>query len=99
MTLAFSLPPQTDSPLGRLDPRWRLAGLAVLAATASVLATLPAVGLALGVALVLAALARLPPRWFFERSAPPPFSWRCSPCPSPCSSAATARPSSGDRYG
>ena len=44
MTLAFSLPPQTDSPLGRLDPRWRLAGLLVLAVAVALVQTLPAAG-------------------------------------------------------
>jgi cobalt/nickel transport system permease protein len=67
MTLAFSLPPQTDSPLGRLDPRWRLAGLTLWAVAASLLATLPAAAVALVAALVLAALARLPARWCLER--------------------------------
>ena len=67
MTLAFSLPPQTDSPLGRLDPRWRLAGLIVLAAAVSLLQSLPAAGLAFLAALFLAVLARLPARWCLER--------------------------------
>jgi cobalt/nickel transport system permease protein len=67
MTLAFSLPPQTDSPLGRLDPRWRLAGLTAVAVAASLVRTLPAAGLALLVGLTLALLARLPARWFLDR--------------------------------
>ena len=67
MTLALSLPPQTDSPLGRLDPRWRLAGLVVFAAAVPLLGTLPGCGLALSAAAVLAALVRLPARWCLER--------------------------------
>jgi cobalt/nickel transport system permease protein len=67
MTLAFSLPPQADSPLGRLDPRWRLAGLIVVAAAVSLLHSLPAAGVALLVAMLLAASARLPARWCLER--------------------------------
>jgi cobalt/nickel transport system permease protein len=67
MTLAFSLPPRTDAPLARLDPRWRLAGLLLLAGTAAALGSLPAVAAGLVTACVIAALARLPPRWFLER--------------------------------
>lgn len=67
MTLAFSLPPQTASPLGRLDPRWRLAGLVGFAIAVSLLHTLPAASLALLAAGLLAVLARLPGRWCLER--------------------------------
>jgi cobalt/nickel transport system permease protein len=50
----FSPPPVTDSPLARLDARWRLAaGLLLLAAVAAV-RTLPAGAAALAAALLLA---------------------------------------------
>jgi cobalt/nickel transport system permease protein len=70
MTLRFTPPPCTDSPLGRLDPRWRLAALAPAALAAAVLRTVPAALLALAGALALAGLARLPWRWFLGRLAP-----------------------------
>lgn len=69
MTLAFSTPPLTSSPLSRLDPRWKLAALLFAAAVTALLRTLPAAGLALAATLLLALLARLPPRWFLERLA------------------------------
>jgi cobalt/nickel transport system permease protein len=67
MTLAFTPPPCPDSPLRRLDPRWKLAALAVAALAAAVLRTVPAAAAALAGALLLALLARLPPRWFLGR--------------------------------
>jgi cobalt/nickel transport system permease protein len=67
MTLAFSLPPHTDSPLGRLDPRWRLAGIALFVVAVALVGTLPAAGLALLGAVTLAACAQLPARWCLER--------------------------------
>ena len=69
MTLAFSAPPRPQSLVSRLDPRWRLAALLFAAGVAATLHTLPAAGCALTTALLLAFLARLPPRWFFERLA------------------------------
>jgi cobalt/nickel transport system permease protein len=68
MTLAFSLPPVIDSPLGRLDPRWRLAALLAAALGIAGLHTLPGTSLALVGAWSLALFARLPPRWYFERT-------------------------------
>ena len=67
MTLALSPPPCPDSFVRRLDPRWKLAGLLAAAAAASASRTLPVTALALLGALALAALARLPPRWYFGR--------------------------------
>lgn len=67
MTLAFDLPPCTDSPLSRRDPRWKLAALAPAAVAASFPRTWPAVLLALFGALLLAVLARLPWRWYWRR--------------------------------
>jgi cobalt/nickel transport system permease protein len=67
MTLALSLPPATDSPLGRLDPRWRLAALLGAAVAAAAVRTLPAAAIALAGAWLLALLARLPLRWYLGR--------------------------------
>jgi cobalt/nickel transport system permease protein len=67
MTLAFTAPPRTDSPLSRMDPRWKLAALAVAVLAAATLRSLPTSLLALAAALVLAALGRVPPRWFLAR--------------------------------
>ncbi|HEY7428135.1 MAG TPA: cobalt ECF transporter T component CbiQ [Gemmataceae bacterium] len=69
MTLAFSAPPRTHSFVSRLDPRWKLAALLFAAAVAASLHTLAASSAALAAALLLAFLARLPPRWFLERLA------------------------------
>ena len=67
MTLALDPPPVTDSPLARLDPRWKLAGLAIaVVATAAVRSTGPAAA-ALAAALMLTAFARLPPAWLARR--------------------------------
>ncbi len=67
MTLAFSLPPPTDSPLSRLDPRWKLAALSIAAAVTATLQTLSVAVAACAGALFLAVLARLPGRWFLQR--------------------------------
>src|SRR5690348_3986768 len=67
MTLALSAPPRPQSLVSRLDPRWKLAALLFASAIAATLHTLPAAGCALAAALLLAFVARLPPRWFFER--------------------------------
>jgi cobalt/nickel transport system permease protein len=67
MTLALDFPLQTDSPLGRLDPRWKLAAFALAALVAAILQTVPAAVLALAAALALAWLARLPRRWYLTR--------------------------------
>jgi cobalt/nickel transport system permease protein len=67
MTLALDHPAGTDSPLSRLDPRWKLAALTVAAVAAVLLSSLPALALAFAAAGFLAWLARLPPRWFLGR--------------------------------
>jgi cobalt/nickel transport system permease protein len=67
VTLAFTPPPCPDSPLRRLDPRWKLAGLSLAALAATLLHTLPAAALALAATLILSAVARLPLRWYLER--------------------------------
>jgi cobalt/nickel transport system permease protein len=67
MTGNLHLLPHADSPLRRLDPRWKLAALALAGAAVAALQTLPASALALAGALVLALLGRLPPLWFLAR--------------------------------
>jgi len=64
----FAAPPLTRSPLSRLDPRWKLAGLILAGAAAVSVQTLPAAAAALASALLLAALGRLPPRWLLLRT-------------------------------
>jgi cobalt/nickel transport system permease protein len=67
MTLAFTPPPLTDSPLSRFDPRWKLAALAVAVLAVALLRTLPASACALLAALLLAVLGRLPLHWYLAR--------------------------------
>lgn len=67
MTLRFTPPPRTDSPLGRLDPRWKLAAVTLAAAAAAVVRTPRAAAAALAGAVVLAVLGRLPVRWCLAR--------------------------------
>jgi cobalt/nickel transport system permease protein len=67
MTLAFDHLPCPDSPLRQLDPRWKLAALLPAAMVVALLRTLPATALALVGALALAALGRLPLRWYVTR--------------------------------
>jgi cobalt/nickel transport system permease protein len=64
----FAAPPLTRSPLSRLDPRWKLAGLILAGAAAVAVQTVPAAAAALAGALLLAALGRLPPRWLLMRT-------------------------------
>ncbi len=67
MTLAFDLPGVVPSLVSRLDPRWKLAALLP---AAGLVATLRQVGpalVALAGAWLLAALARLPLRWYLVR--------------------------------
>jgi cobalt/nickel transport system permease protein len=70
MTLAFTPPPRTDSPLSRLDPRWKLAAIALAAVAAAVVHTPAAAAVALAGACVLAVLGRLPLRWWAARLSP-----------------------------
>lgn len=59
----MSLPRSTtvvDSPIARWDARWKLAGLVPLALSSAVVQSLPAAGLALGLAILLVFLSRLP---------------------------------------
>jgi cobalt/nickel transport system permease protein len=67
MTLALDCRPCPDSPLSRLDPRWKLAAILV-AVVATVLLQTPAAALgSLAGAMGLAAMSRLPLRWLLVR--------------------------------
>ncbi len=67
MQVRFSPPPLADSPLARLDPRWRLAGLLLWMLVVALLRTLPAALVGLALAALLALLARMPWRWLGQR--------------------------------
>jgi cobalt/nickel transport system permease protein len=67
MTLAFSVPPCPDSPLRRLDPRWKLAALSLTLVLAGLLQGLLPASVALAGSLLLAWLGQLPRRWFLSR--------------------------------
>jgi cobalt/nickel transport system permease protein len=63
----FLPPPCADSPLARLDPRWRLAGLLLCMLAAALLHTLGAAVVGSLAAVLLAFTARMPWRWFVQR--------------------------------
>jgi cobalt/nickel transport system permease protein len=69
MTLAFDLPGAPPSPVSRLDPRWKLAALIPAAGVVAALRGLGPSAAALAGAVLLAALARLPRRWYLVRVA------------------------------
>jgi cobalt/nickel transport system permease protein len=69
MTRALDPPPCVDSPLCRLDPRWKLAALVLAAAQVSMFATLLPAVTALAGAWLLAGLARMPLGWYAARLA------------------------------
>jgi cobalt/nickel transport system permease protein len=56
-----------DSPLARRDPRWRLAAFTIAVFAIAALRQLVPSAVALGFALVLAAIARVPGRWYRAR--------------------------------
>jgi cobalt/nickel transport system permease protein len=68
MTITFDPLPCPDSPVRRLDPRWKLAALLLAVALVAAVRTLPPALAALAAALALAALARLPRRWYLRRA-------------------------------
>jgi cobalt/nickel transport system permease protein len=70
MTLAFTPPPRTASPLSRLDPRWKLAAIILAGLVVAAVHTPRAAAAALLGAAVLAVLGRLPWRWSVMRLAP-----------------------------
>ncbi len=67
MTLALHHLDPAASPLGRVDPRWKMAGLVLAALAVPLLHTMPAALSALGAALVLVILGRVPARWYLVR--------------------------------
>jgi len=67
MSAALALPPCPDSPIARLDARWRLAALTVAVLIVPTLRTLPTAVVALLGAVLLAVLAHLPRRWAIAR--------------------------------
>lgn len=69
MRVQIQPPPQTNSPLARLDPRWRLAALLLALLVASLPRTLAAATAALAGSLLLAWLGRLPRKWYLDRLA------------------------------
>lgn len=69
MTLALEHLPRSESTVGRLDPRWKLAALVPAVAAVALLRTLPAAATALAAALLLATLSRLSLRWWLRRLA------------------------------
>lgn len=69
MQVRFDVPPVIDSPLARLDGRWRLSVLLVAVVSAAVVRSLAAGAACLAAALLLAALARMDWRWYGRRLA------------------------------
>src|SRR5262245_47474249 len=67
MTVALQAIPNPDSPLSRLDARWRLAALALAAGAVAALQSLPASAVAVAATLVLAACAHVPANWLLRR--------------------------------
>jgi cobalt/nickel transport system permease protein len=67
MKLSFDPLPCPDSPVGRLDARWKLAALVLAAAAVAGLSGLAPAAAALAGAVLLAALGRLPLRWYLRR--------------------------------
>lgn len=67
MTLALRHLDVPDSPLARWDARWKLAALLVAVAGVAMLNRVPAAAVALGVAVGLLVVARLPLRWVRPR--------------------------------
>lgn len=67
MTLTVGLLPNPQSPLARLDPRWKLAGILLLTVAVALLHTLASAAVAFGLSVVLALVARLPWQWYLSR--------------------------------
>lgn len=67
MKVAMDSPVCSEGPLGRMDPRWKLACVLPAAVVAALLVKPASVLAALVGALVLVALARLPWRWCLAR--------------------------------
>lgn len=69
MKLRLTQLPTPDSTISRLDTRWRLAALAVIAVVAVCLHTWPAAAVLCGITGLLALAARIPGTWLVPRLA------------------------------
>lgn len=69
MQVRFDVLPVIDSPLARLDGRWRLAAMLVAVVCAAVVRSVAASAACLAVALLLAGLARMDWGWYGRRLA------------------------------
>lgn len=67
MTLPLEHLEIAASPIGRWDPRWKMAALVPAAFAVALLRTPPCALLALAGAMLLVLLGRLPPRWYLIR--------------------------------
>src|SRR5262245_41078051 len=67
MTLAFDALDFSDSPLSRLDPRWKLLALTIAVLITGFLRTMPAILVALAIAVSLLVVAQLPARFLLWR--------------------------------
>jgi cobalt/nickel transport system permease protein len=67
MTLPLQHLETSASPLGRIDPRWKIAGLVLAAVAVSLLRTWPPVMMAFAGAVFLVFLGRIPRDWYLKR--------------------------------
>ena len=67
MSFLIAFPVRLGAPLSRIDPRWKIAALVAAGEVVGTLRTLGPAGAALAGAVAIAALARLPPRWYAVR--------------------------------
>jgi cobalt/nickel transport system permease protein len=67
MTTGFDLPECPPSLLSRMDPRWKLAAVLLASVACTLLRSATPAVLALGGALLLVVVARLPARWYVRR--------------------------------
>jgi cobalt/nickel transport system permease protein len=67
MTLPIAFPVRLGAPLSRVDPRWKLAALVPAGLVCGALRTIGPASVALALALAVAALARVPLRWYVSR--------------------------------
>lgn len=67
MQIRFTPPPVVPSPIASLDARWRLGALFALVVACAFVRSLSGAALAFALALALAWLARVPPRWYLAR--------------------------------
>jgi cobalt/nickel transport system permease protein len=70
MRRSLAAVPVVDSPVARLDTRWRLAGLTLLLAASAIARTISVASLELAAAALLVWWARAPVKWCAERLGP-----------------------------